>query len=129
MPANVAIPAAIVLGMIFLTAALWPVFWLTRSPRAFGFRRVRRRTLLAWWIVAAIPWVVLLIVFRLVLNHRFSVSVHSIPGLIGIIAEALAIFVALVSLPLAVIVLTITWFLDRQPAFGVASRAGDGGPP
>lgn len=128
MPAYIAIPFAIVAGAIIIAVAiavaLWPCIWLTRSPRAFRFRGVGRITVLLWWILAAIPWAVLLIVMHGMHDKRISVSAHTVPALLAIIAEALAVFVALVSLPLAIIVLTIVWFLERElgPAKAIPRR-------
>jgi hypothetical protein len=112
----IALPSAVLACAIIVAVALWPSIWLTRSPRAFKLRRVGTVSVLLWWVLVALPWVVVLIVLHFMHDQHISVSVHGIPQLIGVIAEALAIFVALVSLPLAVLVLTVVWLLDRRAA-------------
>jgi hypothetical protein len=112
MPKYIIVPLAAVACVILAALALGPSGWLTRSRRALGFRRMSSRKLFTLWIVAALPWTAALI--GLHLEQHFSISVHSIVSLIVALVVVLVLFILLVSLPLAVVVLSIIWQLDRK---------------
>jgi hypothetical protein len=118
-PSYIVIPLATVAAALLCAVALGPAIWLTRSRRALQVRAISGRTLIATSIVAAIPWIAVLLYLYYVPKLSFSANVNGIAQLLGGFAVALAIFAVLVSVPLGVIVLSITWFLDRK-----ATRAG-----
>jgi hypothetical protein len=114
MPVHIVIPAIVAAAAILTGVALGPSIWLTRSPRALGFRRARRITVLLWCLVAALPWTVVLIAIYGRHDHNLSISVSGVPALLVVILKVLVVFAALVSLPLAAIIATTIWFLDRN---------------
>lgn len=112
MHSYIIIPLTAVVGVILGALALGPSIWLTRSERALPMRRISGRKLVAYLIVAAVPWAIVLV--GLQLNPHMSISVHGMLELIAAIAIALVLFAGLVSLPLAMIVLLFAWLLDRK---------------
>ncbi len=114
MPSYILIPLAAVAAAVLCGAALGPCVWLTRSTRALKVRGISGPMLIATCVVAAIPWGAVLLYVHYTQKLSFSANVHGVAQLLGVILIVLAVFAALVSLPLGAIVLSITWLLDRR---------------
>jgi len=112
MPRYILVPLVAIVVALLGAYALAPVIWLTRSERALALRRTSNRTLLSWWCVAVVPWVIAVIA----IHHyqHVSVSVNGVIELIATIVLVLLLISALVSLPLSVIALSVICKLDRH---------------
>ncbi|MDQ2889540.1 MAG: hypothetical protein M3R65_03155 [Gemmatimonadota bacterium] len=111
MPKSLVAVAVIVTAGILAAVIFGPSLWLTRTVRGLRFRRVRPRTILLLWIAAVAPWVGAFIYFHFA--RGLSVGAHSLGVLLLVLLAALLAIAAFVSLPVAVIVLSVVWLLDR----------------
>ena len=106
------VPLAILAALLVCVIAFGPSIWLTRSSHALGVRRISGRALAAAWVVAAVPWTVVLLYLHY--RQHFAVSVDSIPEFVGAIIVAIVLIALLLSLPLGAVILSILRFLDRK---------------
>ncbi|MEO7042112.1 MAG: hypothetical protein ABI035_07625 [Gemmatimonadaceae bacterium] len=112
MPSHILTPLLALVAVVVAVYAFAPIVWLTRSERALALRRMSGRKLLAWWCAATIPWIIVLLAVHF--YQRISFSASGVLELLVAILVALALVSVLVSLPLAVIVLSVMWKLDRN---------------
>ena len=120
MPSYILTPLIVLVAMVVAVYAFAPIVWLTRSERALALRRMSGRKLLAWWCAATIPWIIVL--FAIHFYQHVSFSVNGVLELIAALVVTLVLISMLVSLPLAVIVLSVMWKLDHNTTVGVRAE-------
>ena len=100
----------LVLPLVVLLFGGVPILLLTRrGPRA-RLAAARPRTLAAWWLLAALPWIA---VWTWILRDgTFTIEIDGTLDAVRATAAALLALLALVSLPAAVV--TATWLRFRS---------------
>ena len=102
----------LVLPVVILLFGGLPILLLTRRGARARLAAVRPRTLGAWWLLAALPWIA---VWTWILRDgSYTVEIEGTLDAVRAIVAALLALLALVSLPTAVV--TATWLRLREPA-------------